>query len=515
MFKIIPKLPKELKFFLLIYVLLSLVILPFFRYQIDLDATSYLSIAHKYLNGEFSDAINGYWGVLYSWLLIPLLAVKVPDLLATKILGTVTGFLILIVLNNLLDKFNIRAANKKLFYILITPSLLFFTMYISTPDLLLALLMLIFLNLIYSKDYINNFKVISMLGLISGLAYLTKHYSLFFISITFLFFNFLMYKTRTINLSQFIKSSLCFYTVFYLICLAWIVPMSLKYNKITLGNAAKYNWAIFGPGREGNPFDSNRLIEPPNKTALSIWEDPSFETVSYWNPFGSLVDLKYQFFLIRKNTIEAAKVISTYSFIALPIMFLWLMLVFANKTKGTKVIKYTLIFIFVYVGGYTFFVIDERYFWVVYILLQVLAIAMYSNFFKKWKFGIKKILVILILIISFYYYPIFNLVINANRDNIYYQTAKQMQENKIDSSRIATNKNGRQTLFLSYNSQNKYLGQTGNYEDLNQLKELFRKYNVQYYLVWQDDKYIERLSKELQWQRINLDKQLTAFKINF
>lgn len=37
------------------------------------DSTLYLDIAEKYLRGEFDDAVNGYWGPLLSWLLIPFL----------------------------------------------------------------------------------------------------------------------------------------------------------------------------------------------------------------------------------------------------------------------------------------------------------------------------------------------------------------------------------------------------------------------------------------------------------
>ncbi|MHC4720172.1 MAG: hypothetical protein ACYSYT_06835, partial [Planctomycetota bacterium] len=44
-----------------------------YRYQINPDGISYISVAQKYLAGDFAGAINGYWGPLYSWLLMPFL----------------------------------------------------------------------------------------------------------------------------------------------------------------------------------------------------------------------------------------------------------------------------------------------------------------------------------------------------------------------------------------------------------------------------------------------------------
>src|SRR5688572_4382331 len=63
-----------------------------YRYQINPDAISYISIAQKYLAGDFGAAINAYWSPLYSWLLMPFLAIGIPALLATKVLTVFLGF---------------------------------------------------------------------------------------------------------------------------------------------------------------------------------------------------------------------------------------------------------------------------------------------------------------------------------------------------------------------------------------------------------------------------------------
>ena len=54
---------------------------------IDPDAVCYISIAQKYLAGDFRGSINAYWSPLYSWMLTLFLLVGLPPLLAIKFLS--------------------------------------------------------------------------------------------------------------------------------------------------------------------------------------------------------------------------------------------------------------------------------------------------------------------------------------------------------------------------------------------------------------------------------------------
>ena len=55
------------------YMILGIILLPHYQYVINADGFSYVTIAQKYAHGDFSNAINGYWGPLISWLLSALL----------------------------------------------------------------------------------------------------------------------------------------------------------------------------------------------------------------------------------------------------------------------------------------------------------------------------------------------------------------------------------------------------------------------------------------------------------
>ena len=76
---------------LLGYLLLCGAMLPWFLHRVAPDAASYLTIARKYRASEFSDAINGYWSPLLSWLVAPLLCLGAPMDVTGKCLEVAIG----------------------------------------------------------------------------------------------------------------------------------------------------------------------------------------------------------------------------------------------------------------------------------------------------------------------------------------------------------------------------------------------------------------------------------------
>jgi hypothetical protein len=76
---------------MLIYLIIGVCLLKYYRYRINPDGVSYISVAQKYAAGNFKQAVNGYWSPLFCWLLVPLLAIRIEPLLATKILNLLVG----------------------------------------------------------------------------------------------------------------------------------------------------------------------------------------------------------------------------------------------------------------------------------------------------------------------------------------------------------------------------------------------------------------------------------------
>ena len=69
---------------LLLYGILGVILLPFYKYQVTVDGISYISSAQKLLRGDFYNAITGHWSPLYSILLVPFLYIGLDPSLAAK-----------------------------------------------------------------------------------------------------------------------------------------------------------------------------------------------------------------------------------------------------------------------------------------------------------------------------------------------------------------------------------------------------------------------------------------------
>ncbi len=77
------------------YIIGCIFLFPFYKYQINPDGVSYLSIAEHYLRGDFESAINACWSPLMSWLLVPLLFAGFAPISAAKFLLLITGLVTL------------------------------------------------------------------------------------------------------------------------------------------------------------------------------------------------------------------------------------------------------------------------------------------------------------------------------------------------------------------------------------------------------------------------------------
>ena len=170
---------------IIIYFFLSLFFLNCYRYQINPDAIYDISIAIKYSKGLFFDAVNGYRSPLISLLLVPFIWLNIEPLLAYKIINIICGFIILVIINKTIRIFKINFIGNLFLLIFSIPILLYFIFKETTPDILSAIFILLFFNLLISEDSSNKYSKSLYFGLVTGFGYLAKAYNLIFFRIYF------------------------------------------------------------------------------------------------------------------------------------------------------------------------------------------------------------------------------------------------------------------------------------------------------------------------------------------
>ncbi|HEY1039171.1 MAG TPA: hypothetical protein VGF30_07180 [Bacteroidia bacterium] len=189
---------------LIAYLVICIVLLPVYQYDIAPDAISYISIANDYAEGDFSNALNAYWSPLISWLLVPFILFKVSTVLAFKMVLILFGFLsyrefIQIIRNAILtfDSF-IRSIIEWA----VLPLFCFFALCNLTPDLLSIYFILRYFNLLLNKQAHENRWQAVKLGLVCALACFAKSYNLVFILPHFIIYSFIQFRKKEGRLSN-------------------------------------------------------------------------------------------------------------------------------------------------------------------------------------------------------------------------------------------------------------------------------------------------------------------------
>lgn len=490
-------------FILILYFVFGLFLLNYYQYILNSDGISYISIAQKYMGGDFGNAINGYWGPLLSWLMIPFLYFSsnpLSNLYLAKLLSLIIGFFTIIGAKLLSDKFRIDGWVQTIFLFSLIPIVLTFSLYEITPDLLIVCFMVFYLSFIFDDKYAMNLRNGLFCGLLGGLAFLTKSYAFVFFILHFTFFNLVFYfqDISRENKKIIFKNFLLGLTIFFIISGAWITLISDKYGDLTIGSAGKYNYELVGPESQGPAMFYQGLIKPPNDSAISAWEDPSYFNMESWSPLSSWSNLDHQLKLIWSNFLDIINIFILYSIFSILILIGTIVFVIKTHFKTfKKSIIYLLVSILICVGLYSFILVESRYLWLIYFLIMIMGIIMINCYYKLGKLnGIRRNILLALLIISFIMAPIQGLVFNLDIEKNVYSLSQTLHDDYDVNGKIASNKNWELTIYLVYYLNSKYYGMTINNKDANSVNGQLMSNEIDYYLVWDDNNDYQLLDYE-------------------
>jgi len=492
--------------YLIIYFLLAIPLLYLYRFLTTPDYISYVSIAEKYLAGDLQNAINAYWGPLFSWLMTPLLYLNCSTLIAGRIVLIITGSIFLMLTSHLLRKFRIHGTVYQVSMWSMIPVTLYYVFLFLSPDLIMAVCLLSATSLMISEKYENSKTYPIYIGLLGVLAYFAKQYGLPFFIANFLIFSLCLFVRTDKKLKVFINSSIVLLITIFIIFI-WINALHAKYGNWMIGSAGQYNMAI-GSESSGHIHRINGLIELPNESAVVAWEDPTFYE---YTPMHLSLKTGEHFLSIGLKNLQATIIaftnISILSFAILAFYFLMQIYDRSNKQKNetskflinifeflkslfTKKEWFLLFSFLLFIGGYLPVHANIRYLSFAVVLLiimggiglqKILETSFFADKFRTQMF-------ILIYVASFAFYPCIELVNNANTGRYQYNIAKSIEKCFTkENIRVATNLNWHDTLYIVDQLNGKYLGKTKsaeiNYELLTELKE----YNIEQFIFWNNN----------------------------
>jgi hypothetical protein len=477
----------------ILYLGICLFFIGSYQHQIYPDGVSYVSIAKKYFVGDYAHAVNGLWSPLIIWLLVPFYYLHIEPTLGFKILEMVTGLFALYGIKLLFEDVGISNNLKLLYLLALCPTLTFFAFIDQTPDFLGMCLVVYWIHFLTHDNYRKNRYLGGVVGLLGGLSYLAKAYNFYFFICFFLLLNGIFLLVHRESRKTVVTNLLIGAVIFSVISGFWIGVLSHKYGKFTISTTGPYTLSMAGPklaGTEIFPMYYEGFMKPTNATAVSTWEDPSFQKMPPWNPLGSLADTKYLL-----NRVFVAAYTYVYDLSKNPVFAFTLLYVLiaalTTRTIETDKIYYYGVAILCYPIGYFVTHVEDRYLWINKVLITVLSAYVMLSIFKKVKLGSLQKRLIMVFVFSYIFLiPLNALFGNQNNGTAVYQISRvikadyQMQGKHI-ASQYGVNQalDWNQFLSLCYFLDAKYYGITNKDTTDQILRNQLNEFDIDYYFV--------------------------------
>jgi len=481
---------------LVLYTVLATYFFHFYRYRIAPDTISYISIAQKYLSGNFSLAVNGCWNPLFSWLMVPFLAMGVDPLIAGNLVILTAGALTVWGVSLLSSKLRIKSKIRIIIVISSVPLILSFVFRFLSPDLLTICTLTFYLVFAMNNNYTKKRSAALWAGFLGALAYFSKTYNFFFFLAHFTLFNIILYFVKSslpYKKKNVIKSYFTGIIIFSLISGGWIILISQKYNKFTIGTSGKYVYSIVGPHSKGHPTHFLGFIPPPDEQAVSAWDDPSYFRVKSWSPFSSKENFKHQIEIIKKNINTQ---LTYFSISACLIILAFFFILKSNRNGHIKDVKelFILSAVVIYPSGYLLVSVKQRYIWFISILIMLVGGYIITKLFRyKCIKNSVKIMLLLGFMLSILYSSVrfFHNPHYKYQGKGVYKLSNILKKYKINGKLASSKRSWPTALYLAYHLKCKYYGEIRPKAETNEnlLRKDLLKFNIDYFITLKKENY--------------------------
>ncbi len=436
-----------------LYLILWIIASNFLIHGINPDSISYISISKKYFDGNFSEAINGYWGPLFSWIILPSYLVKLEPHIFARIVFGVFSILLFILINKFFIKFQLNDKIKTLgIYFFILPAI-FFSFYRLTPDYLLLILTLFYVYTTLDENFWIKKSQVVISSVLGALMFLTKSYGLMF----FLAFQTILLLIEFISnkkISKTVISNYLLSVVSILILISpWIYLLSNKYGSFTISSSGSVNIKIVNPELNfRHPSIESGFKAPSDIYSISAWDDPDINSYPEWNPFSTFQNLRY--FLI--NTVKNIFKLFIFILAFAPLLSSFIFLLKKKDFRNPVLLK-LLSAGLIYGLGYTTIYVENRYIWPSLIIFSFIGLIVLNNYYIHFLKDKARSIINLIIISSFLPFFFYGLNQQLPTTSAYYQAESIKNKFKISGNFASTNywDHG---LALTYFLNSKFFG---------------------------------------------------------
>lgn len=353
--------------------------------RLNPDGVGYILNARHWAAGRCDLAVNGWFGPMLSWLLVPvcwLSSANGAPAAAIRVLNVIEGLAFAMGAVALNRRFNSRRWDLFVFAAALVLGASTITAEI-TPDFLLAVVLTWYFA--YSVDFIRqpSPKTGLILGVLGGAGYLVKAYALPFVAIHLAMTLLLRWWMRRKNLvtGGSVKGAAAAGAAMAVLCIPWIIAISVQYGQPTISSTSigRRSWGPINlPTRNGLSHPIWNLMLP-REGRLNNWENPIEISRNkadwyYWSPTEGMDKVKMQLEVIGLNVVKAVEQLRKADGLSLLLIGWAIALVSGFRLSKSTLRFWACMSVFIYIGGYLTLFFYERFVWAVWGIMLVLCV---------------------------------------------------------------------------------------------------------------------------------------------
>jgi hypothetical protein len=470
-----------------LYIAAASVLLWVYRYQINPDGISYISIAQKYAAGNWREAVNGCWSPLFSWLLVPALTAGAEPVLAAHALQVLLGLVCWPFFSVLLGRVGLRREIETAVWYSFAVLLTSFVFYSISPDILVVVVMLAYLAVITAPRFESGLKACVLAGLIGAAGFLAKAYLLVFFLCHFSLVMLARFFTSADRGDKLVivRNALAGIAVCVVISGVWIAVLSAKYHRIVVNSAARLVWDVRNSPSMRNPINDIGFITPPNPSAVSVWEDLSgvkvFRAGMERKRFPELAAVRFK---VLRDTIGYWRQFSVFSLAALFFVLVWWLSAGADA-HPRRIVGSLLFFIGVYTGGYCLINSDYRYFYLCFILVLLCSLIIVNAYWRSWPVpGWMKTTAVISFLGLMLAQPVYSIEHDPHRLRRNYRDALLLGAAGV-RGRIASSGGWSRMMYTAFFTDSRFYGLAKPGISGEELVGELRRFSIDYYFYWE------------------------------
>jgi len=382
------------------------IIFPYYRYYIDPDATSYLTIAARYAAGDFQKAVNGLWSPWACWLTALLMKAGMQPVTAGIVVNAAAGTGFMFIAQSLFLRFSLPVFTQWVFSGTLAVFVCFAVFWQTFDDLWQCFFMLAILRIIIADGFANRPGLWVAIGMVGALSYFAKAYSVPYFVLSVICCAWLLTGRNVFATVKIVAVS----TIVMLACsFPWLYAIHDKYGIWTTSTAGGLNMSWYLVGHPEWKESINVLLPPVYEGSPYYWEDPYVANghLSHfwdsWYLFGRMgLRLVYNFLTLLVCMLQLSVVFPVVSLLILAKLFLRRR--FPNVTMNEQVIYASFLLL---PAGYIMVHLESRYLW----YMVPIALIACALFLQGYSFSTEVVRkrAILLVAVSFCLFPVWGL----------------------------------------------------------------------------------------------------------